>query len=651
MYYRQLRAGVNDYKSKFIEAEQLPVSVCLKNPKQDYYLSIYKYNQDQFEQFQRTNSVKGIDKVVTDKLIFDFDNQDPEQSRQDAALLCVRLMVDHHLTEESLCISFSGNKGFHVEIFLNEDLTKEEFKFIVRQVAVNLKTFDVKIFDHARPFRLLGSYHLTSGLYKTRLTLNELQWLTIEEIKELSLTQERLKDLPPCKSISLPETMLALKNLEEEFNPKVELIETGELNWKVKPKNFPSCRWAIYNGLFKKGERHEALMSLVSYFKNQGKNKTQAYHATLGTIELQAQINNCDEYDKNEFYKTCVESIYSNDWKNGQYSCREKGSWLNLYCLSLGENRCKHKEDEECFIEIDDFADKFTNFAKNIEKNTLKFGIPEIDNNVMITTSMLVGLLGAPSAGKTTLLLNFLEQTNRDKIHSVFFSMDMGLPLIYLRLIQKNFGYSKQKVFDMFLNNPIETQRVIEAIKEKYKYTKFSFRTGLDIQRMREAVLDHEDKIGTKVKLVGIDYLERIKGPYSDPTANSGQVCNEATDMANDLETCVMMLLQTQKQSGDPSDPLLSMRNVKGASVIEQACSVIMTLSRPGFSPVTPEDDQFATISLVKGRIDTLFSKDLRWDGLKGEFSSLEDSDIQLLNDIRNRKKQEKELKKDDWKS
>lgn len=652
MQYRQLRAGVNDFRSKFISASSTPISECLKKPKQDYYLSIYKYNESQYETFKERNSVKGIEQVLTDKLIFDFDSPDPEKSKLDAIVLCRMLTQVYDISESALCISFSGNKGFHVEIFLNEDLTKDEFKNIVRQIALGLKTFDPKIFDHARPFRLLGSYHLISGLYKIRLTLDQLKTLSISQIKELAKNQETLKDLISCDIISLPEAMVQFKTLPEETPVDVELLETGTLDWTKRPKWFPACRWAIYNGLFKAGERHEALMCLVSFFRNQGKNKTQAYYDTIGTIKLQSKINNCKEYDDEEFQKTCVDSIYRTDWKGGQYSCKDKLSWLGRYCLSLGEHKCNHKDDN-CFIEIEDFANKFTEFADNIDENRLSLGIPIVDERVMITTSMLVGLLGAPSAGKSTMLFNFLEESNKNKINSVFFSMDMGLPLVYLRLIQKLFGYPKNDVFNIFLNDHQKRDEIIERVKETYKYTKFSFKTGLTTEDMKTAVKDHQEKIGEKVKLVGIDYLECISGPYSDATANAGLIANQCKDMANDLETCAMLLLQTQKHSGDPSDPLLSMRNVKGSSVIEQACAVILSLSRPGFSPINPEDDLFATISTVKDRMGTLMSLDCEWDGLRGAFSPLKEENSGLLQVVRDRKREIDKQKKegDGWTS
>jgi hypothetical protein len=648
MYYRQLRKGVNDTKSVFIPADD-PISkhVKLGVPFQDYYVSLYKYNEEQKEKFLQTNSVKGIDDVITDRLVFDFDDENPSRAKADAEAICQKL-VEMGVEEDNLQISFSGNKGFHVEVLIDEHLTPSEHKAIAKQLATGLESFDAKVYDHARPFRALGSVNRKTGLYKTNLSVQEFLELDIDQIKEKA---SRYVDINKVfKPTALPETIKSLKHFAEDFKPTVKLITSTEVSMMNKPKFLTNCRFALQNGHFGAGERNQALMVLAATYRNQGFEVEHTYRLLKAVAEKQSARTGQERFSDSEIWTNIVNVVYSPSWKGGQYTCREKTNWLYDYCQSLGENKCKHTEDE-CFIEIDDFASKFANFALNINKNTLKLGVPPVDNRVMITTSMLVGLLGAPSGGKTSLLLNFLQQSNIDGIDSVFFSMDMGLPLVYLRLIQKHFGLKKEQVFELFTKDPERVGEIIHTIKDAYSLTKFSFKTGMTVEGMRNAVLDHQEKTGRKVKLVGIDYLECINGPYSDANANTGLIANQLKDLANDLDTCVMLLLQTQKQSGDPSDPLLSMRNVKGSSVIEQACSVILSLSRPGFSAVTPENDRFATISTVKDRMGSLMSMDVGWEGLTGSFYDLSDEDYMLLKEIREKKKIEKEQANGGWSS
>lgn len=649
MMYRRLCKGVNDFGT-LIPSDQSPVPFCLENPNTDIYTSIFKYNNLQHQQFKNTGSIAGITNLISEKLVWDFDSKDdPKLAQEDAKTLC-EILEKNEVSPKAIRIAFSSNKGFHVEVKLTENVTVDEFKAITHQLANGLESFDKVVCNPSRIFRVLGSFNIKSHLYKIPLTRYQLLNFTIEEVRNLAKTQDTLKGQGwTFETIDLPSSFVQFKSFKKDYNPKVKIIDVKEIDWSTKPKWLTNCRYSLQEGYFGEGMRNTAFTCLAATMKNQGFKEEHTYRYLKGVAELQATVNSCDRYPDELIYNNVITQVYSSGWKNGQYSCRDIGSPLQEYCLSLGANKCKHREDESTFIEIEHFADKFTTFATTIEANTLKFGIKEIDNNVLITTSMVVALLGAPSAGKTTLLFNFLEQSNKDNIDSVFFSMDMGLPLVYLRLIQRQFGYSKEKVFDIWKHDQKKMMEIIEIIKDKYKYTKFSFKTGLNVEGMREATLDHEQRIGRPVKLVGVDYLERVRGPYSDATANSGQVANELTDFANDTDKCVMLLTQTQKNSGDPSDPLLSMRNIKGASLIEQSASAILTLSRPGFSPTEPENDKFATVSLVKGRMDTLFTKDLSWNGLRGSFGSLADEDRQLLFDVRSRKAEEKKQKSEGW--
>lgn len=656
MEYRRLTTALED-KGRLIPVTDSPSQhgAKLGTPYKEYYTSIYKYGENHHQQFLKTGSVKGIFDLVIDRLVFDFDGKlnketpAPELALSDTIEVCNRLL-SFGIEEKDLRIAFSGACGFHVEVYLEEDLTESEFKLITRNIANGLNSFDSKICNPSRIFRVVGSVNLKTGLYKVPLTFSQLKSLSISEIQEKAKSLHNVKKEDfNWEVIKLPESIKKLTEVKEK--KVVNLMDLGELNidFTKKVKGWSNCKWALTQGVgVKPGDRHEQLLCIAATARALNYTSEQAFYLAKNAMKLGVKRYGGEKCEDGDIGRD-VNSVYAESWLGGTFSCRDgKTQWLTDFCHSLGKNKCKHNEDESCFIEMDDFAHKFTDFAVNIDKNTLKLGVPPIDEKVMITTSMLVGLLGAPSTGKTTLLLNFLEQSNKDKIESVFFSMDMGLPLVYLRLIQKHFGIQKDQVFDMFLNDPSRVQNIIQTIKDKYTKTKFSFKTGLTVEGMKNAVLDHQDRTGNKVKLIGVDYLECISGEFSDATANTALIANQLKDIANDLDVCVMLLLQTQKQSGDPSDSLLSMRNVKGSSVVEQACSVILSMSRPGFSPLTPENDIFTTISTVKDRMGSLMSIDCGWNGLTGSIYALPDEHRVLLNQIREAKKAEKQAK-DTW--
>ena len=604
----------------------------------DYYVSLYQYTDEQRKQFEERGTVSGIRETTTNKLYFDFDSkEDLNKAKQDATNLAVQLINNYGVPQEAIQAYFSGSKGYALELTLNERITPEQVRHIVHLFSKTHPTLDTQIVDPNRIIRVVNTIHPTSNLYKIPLELWELEEKTVEQIQALAKAPRTIEQQPV--SIDLPRDLkVAPKPVKA-----APVVLTDALDYSKKPKFLTNCRWALQNGYFGEGSRSTALLCLASTYKNLGFDFEHAYRLLKGTAELQGRRNNAERFPDEELYNNIVTQVFSPNWHGGQYSCREEGSWLHTYCQGLGEHTCKHKEELEV-SSLTNFASKFKNFASNIEKNTIKVGIGPIDKHVMLTTNMLVGLLGAPSAGKTQTVYEILNKTSNQNIDSMFFSMDMGLPLVYTRLIQKHFAISRDKVYSIYKTDPNKEAEIDDTLKNQYKNVNFCFKSGLTVPEIKDIVLDYERNLGRKLKLIVIDYLECLSSQFADSTASTALIAQQLKDLANETDTCVIVLLQTQKASGDPSEPLLSMRKIKGASSIEQACSVILTISRPGFSATNPQDDKFITISTVKDRMGSLMSVDCGFEGLTGKITyPLSDEDFNLLKEVRERKRMEKE--------
>lgn len=477
------------------------------------------------------------------------------------------------------------------------------------------------------------------------MELWELDELSIDTIKEMAVKPRKLA-ISPLVLDKLPQSLVLPPQV---VKPKT-VATVSTLDFSKKPKFLTNCRWALQNGHFKEGSRSVAFLCLAATYKNQGFDIELVYRMLKGVAELQSAHEGSDRYPDAELWNNIVVQVFADNWTGGQYTCRTPGNWLSTYCEGLGHDKCKHQEELEV-SSLETFSGKFKNFASNIEKNTIKFGIDVIDRKVMITTNMLVGLLGAPSAGKTQTVYEILNKTSAQGIDSMFFSMDMGLPLVYTRLIQKHFSLNRDNVYSIYKTDPAKEAQIDSTLKDQYKNVNFCFKSGLTVPQIKDIVLDYEKNVGKKLKLIVIDYLECLSSQFSDSTASTGLIAQQLKDLANETETCVLVLLQTQKASGDPSEPLLSMRKIKGSSQLEQSMSIILTISRPGFSAKKPEDDKFITISTVKDRMGSLMSVDCGFDGLTGKITyPLSEEQEELLKEVRERKKQEKdETSNDGW--
>lgn len=656
MMYRRLCEGLNT-KGTLIPATD-NVYDHIKNFKKDHYLSLFQYNEEQKKKFYEKkeklnpktgqiessiNGARNINDVVTNTLVFDFDHKtNLEQAQKDTIEICERLFK-HGISEECMLVTFSGNKGFGVEVQTTEDFTPEESKNVARELAGDLETHDSVIYNASRVFRIPFTKHQDSGLYKTPFTYDELNEMTIEEIKEVA--KEEYTPESPTVSASLPASVLKLKEKKNIEKKREFTGEVADLDLRQKPRWLSNWKYAIQEGFFPEGSRNHSLMILGATYRGQGFNKITAYRMLKGAAELQCQRSGQERYADEQIWLEIVEQVYDSGWSGGTYAEDSFSDELKDYLIAVGVPRAKAEDEEEAFLDVSKVYDTFENFAENIEKNTIKTGIDQLDRLCRITTSMLVGILGCPAAGKTATVLNILEKHSSEGEASIMFSFDMGKPLLYQKFAQKQTGMDSNEIFKVFVDkNQQEKDRIKKVINDAYENVQMCFKTGSTVDDMKKYIIDFEQKTGKKVRMIAVDYLEKLVGPFSDATANSGYNAAKLQELCNELELCCLLLLQPQKMAGDPSDPLLTYRRVKGASVIEQDCRVVISLFREGYHPQSYDEDNFISYAVLKNTMGTLGQVDCYWEGRTGDVHPIDDEGKAELKALRKRKAEKKAL-------
>ena len=639
MQYVRLVSG--DYKNfKLIPADS-DIYDHIKDPDKPHYVSIFRYNQEQYEHWKQKHSVAGITDVVTSKLYFDLDNKENlEQARLDTVELMHRLM-SKGINPNNVELAFTGSKGFSVEVKINKNLTQAEFKNITSSIASGIESFDTVVNDPNRITRISGTKHDKSGLYKLPISLDQLTSLSSAEIKEMAANFDNVKKASETfqyNTVELPEALYELGKKQTELK-NIEVIP-HDLDLRLKPKWMSDAKYALQEGYFEGGERNSAFMILAATYKSQGFPIEICYRMLKGVAEIQAARNNQEEYSKDELWNNVSKVVYSPTWNGGNYSYA-KTELLQVVTKRLGLK--PPTEGTNVFIPLDELSSNFHKFATEIDKNTIKLGIEEIDKEVKVTTSMLVNLLAAPSAGKTSISLNVLNNASKNNVNSIFFSLDMGSPLVYQRLIQKHTGMNNKKIFELYKESkPEELDKIKRLIYDEYNNVNFCFKSGITPEDIDVAIQEHQEKSGQKVRLIVVDYLECISTKFSDPTASTGYAAQMLKDIANKHELTCLLLVQPQKHAGDPSSELLSMRNIKGSGQIEQAASVIFTMWRPGFGPKNIQEDRYLSMAVVKNRMGQLGKYDFSWDGLRGSIGSLDEFQREELAELVQRRLMEK---------
>jgi len=188
---------------------------------------------------------------------------------------------------------------------------------------------------------------------------------------------------------------------------------------------------------------------------------------------------------------------------------------------------------------------------------------------------------------------------------------------------------------------------------EDYKHVTFQFDSGTSIEDIRDHIIKYRALKGDYPKVVFVDYLEKVRGPYSDDTANSGFVAARLQDLAREFKCVVFLLVQPQKHAGDPNEPIMSMRKIKGSSKIEQDSRVVLTLWRPMMKVDDPKLDKYMSVAIVKNNLGQLGKFDFMWDGLTGQIRSMtpdERNQYELvLQRIQDEKQAEEEERKKGW--
>lgn len=605
----------------------------------DHYHSVYFYNEDHEKTFKEKGTISGITDVVTDKLIFDFDNEkDVESARQDT-ITAVSRLKNMGVQPDDIDLYFSGLKGFTVIVKLDRFIKPDEHAHVALEVVgKGLATIDASVYNPSRVLRVPNTKHPTSKLYKVKLSHYQLSNFNVDKIKALANSP---KTFTPTKPVTLNPNVFVL--------PEKPKKEKKHYNMEVgsAPRHWKDYKWKLLNaeGL-EAGERHNAMMVVAATCRGLGYNR-DITEAMLNTFDGKyAEVTKQDR-DEVEVERS-LDAVFADNWNGGQFSV-EKNKWLQKYCERVGIK----PQEEKLFLNINDLHHSFNDFALNFDKNLIKTGIPELDKHTTFLTSTHNGVLGKPGAGKTSFMLQWLAHTNEQDINSICYSLDMSRQTIYGKMLQAVSGYSFTGAVEKFKQNDKWVQEQVRKIQDRWGKVDFNFKSGVTVDMIKDDIKRQEDKTGNKTRLLMIDYLECLQSKYSDPSTGSGLISNELKDLASELEVCSVLLLQSQKHStSEISDPLLSMKFIKGSSLIEQSLSTILTLWREGYDPKTVADDKFISFAVVKNRFGGLWTDDFSWEGLRGSISDITDEGREHIKELRERKKKMKadEAGEDPWK-
>lgn len=637
MRFYRICEGVKDYGKYIPETDNI-----FNHIKQDkpFYQSIYLYSEDQVKKakeqieiekngkkYKRDRGISGITDVVTKKLVFDFDSKDIEESKQDAIEIVNRL-TNQGFKEEDLGIFFSGGKGFHIEVETDTLLTPFEAKSIATSLAKDLKTFDSVVYNASRVFRIPYTRH-NSGYYKTRLTFDELENNSVQEV--LNIAKEAYEP-EGLQEVHLPASLLSLAKKKEET--KVHDIPPRsheELDLSKKPSDLSNWKYALSQGFYQQGSKHNALVILAATYKGMGKTQDEAYYLLKASAQLQANRFGEERVEKERMWDI-ISHVYSKLWEGGTYAEDNFPQAIVDYLTECEIPRFNDVEiDEDLVVDVDQGFDNFYDYATKIDENRLNFGIDSLDRLLKPQKGHLIGLLAGPGIGKTSMALELLSNTSKEGCQSFFGSYDMNSSILFQKLLQRETRLTDDEIYDIYRNNNQEQISKFKSIlKKNYSNVTFCFKVGQTIKDLKRTIAQREQVLGEKIGLVVVDYIELILSEKSDATQASAEAAQGLREIANSGKV-VVVLLQPNKMSSKADEAPKTYNAAKGSSAIAQAVTSMMGCFRPGYDPEDPTMDKFFGVAILKNRMGPLGTCYFNWHGPTGRITEMEDIERQEL--------------------
>lgn len=636
--FLNIREGLSS-RPKLVPANTKLESV-IKNVNKDWYVSLYEYNEEHKKILEEKGSLAGIENTVTNRLYFDFDSKDNIAAAQADTITTANRLLEKGIPEHGINVYFSGSKGFSIEIKIDEYINPAKFGAIIDSVAGDLPTTDHVVREANRIVRIPGTKHQSSGLYKIPLTPEELINLSVDEIKALAVKPRLIE--ANSTVVSLPPEMKNVKVVEKTVQAvKTELsFDTSSIDMKARPKGLDEARWLLSNGFFRTGDRNSAMLCLAATY-NYMKFPLEVTRGILdGVAELQSSRTGEDKFTDYEM-ENILKQVYSDSWKGGIFTTRDPNNWLHKYATKMKLNI----RDDVGPQTLDGIHESFKYYVDNIEKNTIKTGIPELDKALPITIGSNIGIVAAAGAGKTALALKILKYNSEQGIPTVFCSLDMVKNRLFEKVLYNVTGLSREDLYAAFKAG--KGQELTDMVRKHYGNVWFYDRSSATIADIRQYILDVEQKTGQKIKMVMLDYFERINTGVSDDTASSKALANEIQDMVNDHDIAAITLCQPNKFSlgGGPDTEIKSYTAIKGSSFLYQSFRGILSLSRPFYTPSTKDLDKYCIVNILKNDLGEQNRLVFGWKGKTGDIYTLEDIERQEFDDLMKQKEMNKEGK------
>lgn len=238
---------------------------------------------------------------------------------------------------------------------------------------------------------------------------------------------------------------------------------------------------------------------------------------------------------------------------------------------------------------VSEAALAYSQYIKNMKKERIRFGWGEIDN---ATRGLLPGevclILARSGVGKSALAQSLqLGVWERQRIRSVFFSMEMPISAVYERIASMATGWLETRVEDAYLNGNGEA---IKALGEYLSGLYYVEKAGLSLDDISAITMGLDD-----IGMIVIDYMGLVRAKGRTDYERTSAVARELKTLAKETQTAVVCICQTSRAAGDGTIPV-AVHMGRDSGAIEEGADVILGMHRD------EQDGQILHLAVLKAR-------------------------------------------------
>jgi len=250
------------------------------------------------------------------------------------------------------------------------------------------------------------------------------------------------------------------------------------------------------------------------------------------------------------------------------------------------------------FAQIQDIHDRN---SRLLGLSTSFFELDDLTGGLVGKNLYVVG--GRPSMGKTSFQTNILENVAlRENKPCLFFSLEMSKQEIAQRLLCSHARVDSNLLRSGRVSEE-EFQKLVLAAGAFHESRIFINDDPLRIEEILRIARDYKQR--EDIALIGLDYLQKIKGVYGKGSSRDqdvGYVAGELKNMAKELAVPVLVTSQLNRDPENREDRKPMLSHLRESGMIEQEADVVMLLYREDYYNPSTEKKGVAELIIAKNR-------------------------------------------------